>query len=167
MSLRQIVFAVTGIVIAAAACASANGKSASRSPCPLLERDSVFVPGSSPVYRDCAVDRTARLLTTDVRPDFRPTTPRSTCYSVDLEFVVDPTGKPEAGTAHIVRANDQEFGASVLASLTSWKFDPAMRGGVPVRQIVTEHKSVSTVVVAVRQGSGPPSGPPSQRPPSC
>lgn len=159
----MIVFATLGI--GTAACASARGGSTSQAACALPERDSVFLLGR-PLYRECAVDRQARLVTAGVRPDFHPATPRSTCYSTDLEFVVDSTGKPEVQTARIVRTNDQEFGASTLATLASWKYEPAMRERIPVRQLVTEHKTLSAMVVVVPKGSSPPSGP-SQRPSSC
>jgi hypothetical protein len=159
----MIVLASLGIVMAA--CASAGGGRTSQAACALPERDSAFLLGR-PVYRECGVDRQARRLTANVRPDFRPATPRSTCYSTDLEFVVDSTGKPEVQTARILRANDQEFGASMLATLPSWKYEPATRDRIPVRQIVTEHKMLSTMVVVVPKGSSPPSAP-SQRPSSC
>jgi hypothetical protein len=164
MSPRTI--AVVGIAVIAGACASASGKSARRIGCDLPERDSVFAL-IGPVYRDCAVDRTARLLSTQVHPDYRPTTPRSTCYSADLEFVVDSAGRPEVPTVRVVRANDQGFAESVLAMVRAWRYDPALRDGRPVRQIVTSHQVMSTMVVVVPKGVPPPSGPPAQRPPSC
>ena len=151
----------------AAACASAGGKSAQRKECELSDRDSAFAVGG-PVYRDCAVDRAARLLAIDRHPDFRPTgTPRTTCYSADLEFVVDSTGKPETRMARIVRASDQGYAESVLATLNSWKYEPAVRDHRPVRQIVTSHQTLSTMVVVVPAGSPLPSRPPASRPSSC
>jgi hypothetical protein len=164
MSLRTIT--VVGIAVIAGACASTGGKSARRGGCDLADRDSVFAV-VGPVYRDCAVDRAARLLTTQTHPDYRPTNPRSTCYSADVEFVVDSTGRPEMPTLQVVRANDQGFGESVLAMVRAWKFDPAVRNGRRVRQIVTSHQMMSTMVVVVPKGVAPPSGPPAQRPPSC
>lgn len=164
MSLRGI--AVVGMVGVAATCASAGGKSVRGRGCDLRGRDSVFAV-IGPVYRDCAVERAARLLTTQTHPDYRPTTPRSTCYSADLEFVVDSTGRPEVPTIQVVRANDQGFAESVLAMVRGWKYDPAVRDGKAVRQIVTSHQVMSTMVVVVPKGMSPTSGPPNQRPPSC
>lgn len=164
MSLRAI--AVVGIVVIAGACASAGGKSARRVGCDLSDRDSLFAV-IGPVYRDCAVDRAARLQTTQTHPDYRPTTPRSTCYSADVEFVVDSKGRPEMPSIQVVRANDQGFAESVLAMVRAWTFEPAVRDGTPVRQIVTSHQVMSTVTVVVPKGTSPPSGPPVQRPPSC
>ena len=162
---RSRLVVLAGIAMVAAACASAGSTSARRVACSLGPRDSVFLAGS-PVYRDCAVDRAARRFSSSVRPDFRPTTPRSGCYSADVEFVVDASGMPEIGTARVVRANDQGFADAVLATLTRWKYDPAVRDQRPVRQIVTSHEVMSTVVVVAPAGGLPPSRP-SQRPPSC
>lgn len=165
MSLRILVLA--GMAMIAAACASAGGKSAQRKECELSDRDSVFAVGG-PVYRDCAVDRAARLLATNRHPDFRPSgVPHTTCYSADLEFVVDSTGKPETRMARIVRTNDQGYAESVLVTLTSWTYDPALRDHRPVRQIVTSHQTMATMVVVVPAGAPLPSGPPTQRPSSC
>ncbi|HEX8946099.1 MAG TPA: energy transducer TonB [Gemmatimonadaceae bacterium] len=164
MSLRTI--AVAGMVAFAAACATGGGKSARGAGCDLRDRDSVFAV-IGPVYRDCAVDRAAHLLSTQTHPDYRPTTPRSTCYSADLEFVVDAAGRPEVPTIQVVRANDQGFAESVLAMVRGWRYDPAVREGRAVRQIVTSHQVMGTMVVAVPKGASPPSGPPTQRQPSC
>ena len=164
MSLRTITIA--GVAIIAGACVTASGKSARRVGCDLSGSDSVFAL-FGPVYRDCAVDRTAHLLNTQIHPDYRPTNPRPMCYSADLEFVVDSTGRPEVPTVRVVRSNDQGFAESVLAMVRAWKYDPALRDGRPVRQIVTSHQVMAVVVVRVPAGAPPPSGPPSQRPPSC
>ena len=158
---------IAGILSVAlvAACASGAGRtSAVGASCGLSGRDSVFAVGR-PVYRDCAVDRRARLTAT-VPPDYRPAVPRTACYSVDVAFVVDTLGKPEVATARIVRTNDQAFADAVFATLGRWKYEPAMRGGMLVRQIVNEHRSGATMLVAVPAGSGPPPKP-SQRPPTC
>jgi hypothetical protein len=154
--MRPVILA--GIAMIAAACASAGGTSARRTACNLGPRDSVLLAGG-PVYRDCAVDRAARRLTSNVHPDFRPTTPRSGCYSADVEFVVDASGMPEIGTARVVRANDQGFAGAVLATLTRWKYDPAVRDQRPVRQIVTSHEVMSMVVVVAPAGSPRHRGP--------
>src|SRR5258708_27270959 len=122
---------VMAIVLIAIACASGSGKSARRTDCDLLDRDSVFVL-SGPAYRDCGVDRVARRLPSDVHPDFSPTARRSACYSADLEFVVDSAGVPETRTARVVRAPDQEFAGPVVATLGRAVDHPALR--VPKRR---------------------------------
>lgn len=159
--------AAGALAVLLAACASGGRVSSSqRTACGLASQDSVFLAGGM-VYHDCAVDRRARLLTTDIHPDYRPTPGRATCYSVDLEFVVSPSGLPETRTARVVRTNDQGWAESVMSTLSSWKYEPAIRESVPVRQIVTEHKAMQVMVAVVRAGSPPPSVRPSQVAPSC
>jgi hypothetical protein len=142
------------------ACAHSRAPRTTSS-CALAATDSVYLAGG-PVYRPCAVDRAARLRTRNVRIDFQPTPPLPTasCYSVQLEFVVAATGVPELETARLVRANNAAYGDAVLASLGQWRYEPARKDGVPVRQIVRETRSVAYRVVAV--GSAQVT-----RPPSC
>src|SRR4051812_21743223 len=97
--------AVSGSVIIVGAsflvaCASNGSHTAARerTSCGLVGRDSVFAL-AGPVYHDCAVDRKARLVSTGVHPDFRPTA--RGCYSAEVEFVVDAAGRPEVGTARL------------------------------------------------------------------
>jgi hypothetical protein len=115
------------------------------------------------VYRQCDVDKRARWINESaVRTNYRPPTPpaaaRNTgtiCYDGDLEFVVDERGLPEVETARVVRATDPETGNAVLQSLPQWRFEPAQKGGVPVRQIVRERHIVAAMTVTavvVRQG---------------
>ena len=126
----------------------------------------MFAAGK-PVFRDCAVDQQARLSASSIRPDWTPPAPvRAACYFVDLEFVVDTTGRVEANTARSIRSNDRAFADAWLVTLNQWKYTPAQRAGAKVRQIVTEHKSAQTAVVVVPAGSPPPTRPPASRP-SC
>lgn len=164
MAHRLIVFVM--IALAGVACAGTGAGGARHKPCDLLTRDSAFA-ASGPVFRDCAVDRAARLQTTSIHPDYRPTTTRSMCYSADVEFVVDSVGKPESQTAVVVRTNDQAFAESVVAMLNKLRYDPALREQMHVRQIVAMHQAMSTVVVLVKAGSSPPPPgmPPGSAPP--
>jgi len=165
MSRRSILFAV--MAAAGVACASSGNKIASREACVIPSRDSGFV-GFRPVYMDCAVDRPARFISTDVHPNFRPASNAPTCYFADLEFVVDSLGKPEVGTARVLRSNYESFGSAVLETLQAWKYEPAMRDGKTVRQIVTSHQTAATMVVVTKGPAPPPAGSrPSQRPPTC
>jgi len=163
----------------AGACASHNvatttaaGGSAGGSGCQLSARDSAFV-ASEPVYRDCAVDKKANLTNPDVRPDPSAFTSAgrpsgSKCYAVELEFVVNTHGAPEVGTARIVRTTDQSFADAWIKTLSSWKYEPALRGGKPVRQIVDEHRSAATETVVVPRGSTPmPPNTAGRRAPTC
>lgn len=154
-------------ILVVAACASA-GHQRDASACQLGRNDSAFIAGRT-LYRDCAVDERARLLTTEIHPDFHPSGGRL-CYSADLEFVVDTTGLPETRTAHVTRATDPQFGDAVLATLRTWKYEPARLQGRPVRQLVVERRTivgVTRVDVLVPVGAAPPTRPPQQRPPTC
>ena len=161
MSLRFVVISLSAV---AAACASSGAKGGRRAACDLSPSDSVFAL-VQPVYRDCSVDREARFLNNGgSRPDYQPETMRSACYSADLAFVVDSTGRPEQQTAKIVRTNDRGFAEAVLATIAVWRYEPAMRNGVRVRQIVTTHQAMATAVVVVPAGTPHPVGPPSNMP---
>jgi hypothetical protein len=167
----RISFSLAGITLVAgvagiAACGSKATTAAT--PCALSKADSGYVQPERPVYRDCAVDRKARLASRGVHPDFTgATTPsRGTqCHSVDLEFVVDTRGVPEGGTARVVRTNDPEFADAWLKVVPALKYDPAMVGTTPVRQIVNEHFTAVSGTVVVKMGSGLPSSPPRDMPP--
>ena len=161
MSLRFLTIMLCGIAVACASSTTGGRRAA----CQLTASDSAYASGR-PLYRSCNVDREARFISDGrARPDFNPSTMRSTCYSVDLEFVVDSTGKPETATAKIARDNDRGFAEAVLATITSWRYEPALRNGVPVRQIVTSHQSMATMVVVAPAGSPPPVRPPNS--PKC
>jgi hypothetical protein len=158
-------FGTIAAIAAAAACASAGGR-AERSRCPLTSRDSTYLV-RGPVYRDCAVDEKARLTTTNARPDFQPTRPESGCFAAEVEFVVDTAGIPEIETARVIRANSSSFGDAVLAMVRSLRYTPARIAGAPVRQIVSERRTVVSAMVAVPKGSAPPTRPPSTNVPNC
>ena len=130
----------------AAGCASAKptGRGAS---CVLRPRDSTYAAGRA-VYRDCAVDRPARLTNSSVRPDWSPpTTANNSCYSVEMEFVVDEAGRVERETATVVQTSDRRFADAWMMTLPEWKFEPAIRAGVAVRQIVVAGRTAQTAVV--------------------
>ena len=145
---RNTVFAAL-VTAAAVGCASAGGPH--RNSCELLSADSVYLAGQ-PLYRDCAVDERARLRTSNVTPDFRPSGDRS-CYSAVIQFVVDSTGTPEEATARVIQSNSTQFADAMLRMIPQLSYRPARKNGIPVRQIVQERRSVA--LVAARVGSGP------------
>lgn len=49
---------------------------------------------------------------------------------VELEFVVDPSGKPTDLT--VKSAKDEDVGEAVMEAVKQWKFKPAERNGAPV-----------------------------------
>jgi hypothetical protein len=151
--------ALLGTAALAAACAGHASGAARADRCPLHDQDSVYASSTGPVYRDCAVDRRATLTNTDVHPQgaVAPGAPGpDRCYSVEMEFVVDAHGRPEVNTARIIRTNDQSFADAWLKTLPAFRYEPAMRNGVPVRQIVDERRTAATKTVVVRAGSMPP-----------
>ena len=121
------------------------------------------------MYRDCAVDRQATLTNANVHPDWNPgPSARNNCFSVELEFVVNEAGRVERETATVVQTNDRSFADAWLTTLAEWRFEPAIRAGTPVRQIVDTKRSAQTRVVVASSPGGaarPPSG--SQRAPTC
>ena len=151
---------LTAGLLVALGCASAGGSPGTRrAGCGLRPSDSVYA-ATGPVYRDCAVDSKASLLVTNPRIDFQPPRAATACYSAEVEFVVDANGAPEMQTARIVRSTDQSFGQAVLTAVSGWRYKPAEREGHRVRQIVEDRRMAQSMVVAVRAGSPPPSGPP-------
>lgn len=154
---------VATIVGALAACASSSGGKG-RAPCELARADTVYLD-RGPVYRDCAVDKRARVIDRSVRPDFQPSTPppgSDVCYRADVEFVVDATGTPEPETARVLRTNNPSYGEALLRAVTRWHYEPAVVNGMPVRQIVQEKGGVAVVSRVVRAGEV--ARPPDRRP---
>ena len=160
------------IGLAISACAS-GGKTSGLagapdgSPCALRAQDSVYAR-AVPVYRDCSVRTQAKLLTPQVAPDWNPAPGGATCYSAEVEFVVDANGMYEPGTARVVRASSQPFAESIVAVLPKYKFDPATIDGLPVRQVfnvkrsaemamrvVSSNGSVGTVSAPSRRSTAP------------
>lgn len=124
-----------------------------KSSCPLQAQDSVYL-AAGPVYRDCAVDRKAEP-TAHPRPAFTPN-PAQSCYSAEVEFVVDATGVPEPGTAHVVRSNSRDFAEALTAVVPQLRFQPAMRDGIAVRQIVEFMQMAATGSAVTPLGSSLP-----------
>ncbi|MGH7471598.1 MAG: hypothetical protein ACRENP_26900 [Longimicrobiales bacterium] len=156
-----VMIAAASVLALACASGGSGGSGSSRARCRLAPQDSVFL-ANGPVYRDCAVDARAVLLNPNVAIDYRPTiTSGSRCYEVQLVFVVDARGIPETQSARVVKATEPNLANAVLASLGQFRYQPAQKEGVPVRQIVQFGRRMSVGLVAVRSGTPPP------RPPGC
>lgn len=164
-------FTAVGAIASAAfisACASTGGgagrgvgQSSSaerRANCLLRSDDSVYLQGGD-VYRDCAVDKQASVVTTNVHPDFRVTGPAGACYTAEWKFVVGENGEPEAESERLVQASDDQFAEAVHAMLGQLRYQPAVRDGSAVRQIVTRRESaqVRTDFTGVIAGVAPQS----------
>lgn len=106
-----------------------------------------------PVYRDCDVDRPARLRGSPPQPAW---TPRGSdlvdgrCFRAEFQFVVDTLGAPDLSTLTAVSSSSTEYGEAVRATLRNLRYEPAILGGKPVRQIVVYRQSA-----AIRIGSSP------------
>jgi TonB-like protein len=111
-------------------CAAHTGSRSACAPVP----DHFSLAGQT-VYRDCGVDRTAK--PPDTVPPLKYTpSGRQSCGHVTVEFVVDTTGKPLRETARVARAADPAFTAAVLNSLDDMRYQPALKDGRPVPQLV-------------------------------
>ena len=119
------------------ACASRGGAPEGGAGCALRSSDSVFTRGG-PAYRACAVERPAERISR-VAPVIARVDPRE-CYSAELEFVVGTDGVPEAQTARMLRSSSGEYAPAALLALPQWRYQPALRNGEPVRQIVSEQE---------------------------
>ena len=151
---RDILFSAL-MASMAVACASAGG--ARGNSCELLRTDSMYVAGE-PLFRDCAVDERAELINSRVSPYFSPAGDRS-CYSAVIRFVVDSSGTPEQATARVVRTNSSEFADAMLQIIREWRYRPARKNGVPVRQIVQENRAVFLVAAPAGSLPSPPTRP--------
>jgi hypothetical protein len=151
--MQRLIGIMFAVIIAA--CASTGGTGAGRSACGLAAKDSVYLERGA-VYRDCAVDDKAKLLTTNTRLDFQPASSDNGCLAAEVEFVVDTAGVPELGSARLVRATTQPFGQAVMAIVPSLKYEPARLAGLRVRQIVVERRTAMLARFVVPAGSTPP-----------
>lgn len=53
-----------------------------------------------------------------------------------VQFVVDTAGVPVARSFHVLKVTDSAIVAEARASITRWRFTPAIRDGCHVRQLV-------------------------------
>jgi len=162
VTMRPVRIVTLGIacVVSAAACASA-GRSPSPVRCVPSELDQAWLAGGA-VFRACEVDRPARFLNPAVNIDFQPPLPPlvQSCFAALINVVVDTDGTPEAATARIARTNAPVFARAVLASVPDWRFQPALKNGVAVRQVVSVNRAVSVSVVITGHPGAVPMPPP-------
>lgn len=119
------------------------------------------------VYRDCEVDRVARMRGTPSRLQWSPMGGGSlaSCYRAKFEFVVDMLGMPVMATMTRISSTDSNFEQAVLAQIGTLRYEPAQLGGQRVRQLVVYEGKA-----AVRGSNvGVPGGSPSRNsaPSSC
>jgi hypothetical protein len=130
----------------------AQSASARREACQPV--DSSFALGA-PVFRECGVDREARVRGRQPRMDFNPRSIKA-CYNVVVVVVIDERGAPVPATAKVVRTNDSEFAQAFLSTLPAWDFTPAEKDGMPVMQVVEIGQAAMTRVVRSDRPTRPP-----------
>jgi hypothetical protein len=108
-----------------------------------------------PVYRECGVDRPARVRGRPPQMDFRPTTASQPCYRAVIEMVVDENGDPMTATARIVRTTNADFGQAAMTSALMMRYHPARKDGVAVRQVVSVDRAALVQVRVVGEMTPP------------
>lgn len=126
---------------------------------------------AGPIYRDCEVDKPARRRGGEPRLSMSTTpnqAPRDDCYEVQLEFVVDTTGKPEQSTVIVRRSDMREMLEAVRQTVPELHYEPAQKDGKRVRQVVIYERKLSVMTrTVVRSSSGVSGGAPSMPAPRC
>jgi hypothetical protein len=120
---------------AATGARAAGDAHSRRHACDRSDQDSTSV-AHAPLFLACAVDKPARLREQLLRSDFNPQLYDRACYSATLSVVVDASGMPEPGTVRIIRYTNRAFADATLATVPGFRFEPAVRAGTHVRQIV-------------------------------
>lgn len=146
------------VCVAVAACTSA-----ARAP-----RECAALPAEyqsyEVLYRDCAVDQKARLMTGPSRPDYSRLQPLATssagCYSAEYQFVVDEKGFPVQRSFRLLRTNSPTYADAIRETLPGLRFEPAKKNGIPVPQLYNYDAKMRYTVVM----SGSPNR---RRPPPC
>lgn len=104
-----------------------------------VARDGIGDDGGNSVLTGLEVDRQVELLPGAPAPDY-PDALRAAGVrgSVLAEFVVDTTGRVEAGSFRALRSDDPLFTAAARAALLHTRFRPAESNGRRVRQLVQQ-----------------------------
>lgn len=106
--------------------------------------DPLVVAG--PVYRDCDVDRPARLRGTAPQPAWTPSSSEMVdgrCFRAEYQFVTDSLGVPDLTTLQAGSSNNLAYGEAVRATLGALRYEPALLEGRPVQQVVVYRQSVA------------------------
>jgi hypothetical protein len=104
---------------------------------------------AGPAFRDCEVDRPARLRTMDLPVDFSPPMAGAggnRCFRAEFQFVVDSTGIPEMATVRSGRSNDRGLEDALRGNLDRLRYEPARLAGRRVRQVVIHSRGIAPVV---------------------
>ncbi|MDE3152955.1 MAG: hypothetical protein KGL93_11970 [Gemmatimonadota bacterium] len=106
-----------------------------------------------PVYRRCEVDRPA--LAIDTTFDTQGfVTPAQSCVSAVIDFVIGTNGLPLRQPVKVVETNSLDFARVLTHSISRWRYQPALRDGKPVQEIVRLQAAAQIGSMA-----GPPANP--------
>lgn len=134
-----------------------QGASTLRQECQAI--DSSFALGT-PVYTECGVERPARVRGRQPTPDFSPRPPVRDCFMAVVEVVVDERGSAVPATARVVRSNDAQFAQAFLNTIPAYRFTPAQKDGLPVKQVIQIGRSAAVRVVSSDRPMAPPTSTP-------
>jgi hypothetical protein len=112
------------------------------------------------IKRDCDVDVPAKVKR-EAKPEFKfPQELR--CAIVEFTVVVDSTGAFLPGSVALVSANDADYGALIIKSVPTWRFEAAKLGGKPASQLlfVRHARADGRVPFVVSRDRTPPPPPP-------
>lgn len=115
--------------------------------CPSREADT---GETAPIYLPCQVDREARETRNKAVLNWQPAPGEvqpTSCFRVEIRFVVGADGLPEPATVSLVSTNNSGFGAAFVALVPDLRYTPARIDGRPVRQVVTFKESVGVRVI--------------------
>lgn len=85
------------------------------------------------------VDHPASVIDEHLQPTYpEALRKRREAGSVDVKFVIDSTGRIDMRSVHVVRSTDPEFTNAVMRVLPSFRFNPALVDGHPVRWVTSQ-----------------------------
>jgi hypothetical protein len=151
-------------VVAIALCSGCAARAAKPAVCEPVPAEFALV--GQTVYRDCDVDRKARPLGMMPRLQHTPSGGQ-TCGRVVVDVVVDSTGRFVPETARVARSTDPSFAVAALSSLDAARYEPALKDGRPVPQLVRLEWAYGVTRVAIPAGTSPSSVRRPRTPPPC
>ncbi|MFN2565144.1 MAG: energy transducer TonB [Gemmatimonadaceae bacterium] len=151
-------------VAAIALCSGCAARAAKPAACEPVPAE--FALAGQTVYRDCDVDRKARSLGTMARLPYTAASGQ-TCGRVVVDVVVDSTGRFVQETARVARSTDPSFALAALSTLDAARYEPALKDGRPVPQLVRLEWTYGVTRVSVPAGMTPASARPPRTPLTC
>lgn len=132
---------VVGLILLLPATAIAQDKDKKEKECAPVPAEFL---SDGEVFRDCAVDKPARV-SRQPRIDFQSLTPRGStaCMMAVVDLVVDEAGTVLPGSARLVETNDRAYAEQLLAVIHTTRFQPAKKGDVAVKQLYRYKGEVS------------------------